>query len=74
MRLLAIWAYFLSIVYAASQFQEAPLRYKVVVVGQSGVGKSSLTIRFSKGAFFDRLETTMGGTHPPYNPVWLIKI
>jgi GTPase SAR1 family protein len=70
MRILAILTLLFSILNAASQpvSPETPLRYKVVVVGQSGVGKSSLTIRFSKGAFFDRLETTMGGTGSTIKP------
>ena len=64
MTFLALMIFWLGIG-AAFGAQSAPyqdaLQYKVVVVGQSGVGKSSLSIRFTKSIFLDRLETTMGG-------------
>jgi small GTP-binding protein len=37
-------------------------RYKVVVMGESAVGKSSISIRFARDAFSDRAESTVGGT------------
>jgi GTPase SAR1 family protein len=59
MRLLPI-CFLFGIVYAAAS--QPILRYKVVVVGEAGVGKSSLTVRLANGAFFENLETTTGGT------------
>ena len=35
--------------------------FKVVLLGASDVGKSSLVLRFVKGKFFERRENTIGG-------------
>jgi len=37
--------------------------YKLVVLGETSVGKSSLVLRFVKSSFADKLDSTMGGTH-----------
>lgn len=39
-------------------------RYKVVVMGESAVGKSSIASRFVRNSFAERPESTVGGT--PY--------
>jgi GTPase SAR1 family protein len=41
--------------------------HKLVLLGESGVGKSTLVIRFVKGKFNEFQESTIGGTHllPP---------
>lgn len=48
--------------------QMGPLRYKVVVLGEAGVGKSSLTVRLANGVFPESLETTTGGMDTTHNP------
>jgi len=45
---------------AAKTFQ-----YKLVLLGESAVGKSSLVLRFVRGQFFDYQESTIGGSAPP---------
>jgi hypothetical protein len=37
-------------------------QYKLVLLGDSAVGKSSLVLRFAKGQFFEFQESTIGGT------------
>lgn len=36
-------------------------QYKLVLLGESSVGKSSLVLRFVKGQFLDFQESTIGG-------------
>ena len=36
--------------------------HKLVLLGESGVGKSTLVIRFVKGKFNEFQESTIGGT------------
>jgi GTPase SAR1 family protein len=36
-------------------------QYKLVLLGESAVGKSSLVLRFVKGQFFEYQESTIGG-------------
>jgi GTPase SAR1 family protein len=36
-------------------------QYKLVLLGDSAVGKSSLVLRFAKGQFFEFQESTIGG-------------
>ena len=40
--------------------------YKVVLLGESAVGKSSLALRYAKGQFFDYQDSTTGGMHDYY--------
>ncbi len=37
-------------------------QYKLVLLGDSAVGKSSLVLRFAKGQFFEFQESTIGGS------------
>lgn len=36
------------------------LSFKLVLLGESAVGKSSLVLRFARGQFFDYQESTIG--------------
>lgn len=36
-------------------------QYKLVLLGESAVGKSSLVLRFVKGQFHEHQESTIGG-------------
>ena len=36
-------------------------QFKLVLLGDSAVGKSSLVLRFAKGQFFEFQESTIGG-------------
>jgi GTPase SAR1 family protein len=40
---------------------EPQATFKLVLLGSSDVGKSSLVLRFVKNKFFDRRENTIGG-------------
>lgn len=40
-------------------------QFKLVLLGESAVGKSSLVLRFVKGQFHEFQESTIGGTRPP---------
>lgn len=39
---------------------QRPLQFKMVVLGESGVGKSSLALRFAKGQYHEHGENTVG--------------
>ena len=39
-------------------------RYKIVILGDTGVGKTSLAVRFVRDAF-RKFETTTGGMYKP---------
>lgn len=39
-------------------------QYKLVLLGESGVGKSNLVLQFVKGQFAEGKESTIGGTPP----------
>jgi GTPase SAR1 family protein len=38
-------------------------QFKLVLLGESAVGKSSLVLRFVRGQFFDYQESTIGGLY-----------
>ena len=38
-------------------------QFKLVLLGESAVGKSSLVLRFVKGQFHEYQESTIGGMH-----------
>ena len=40
-------------------------QFKLVLLGDSAVGKSSLVLRFVRGQFFEYQESTIGGAMPP---------
>lgn len=37
-------------------------QFKLVLLGQAGVGKSNLVLRFVKGEFHENNESTIGGS------------
>lgn len=39
-------------------------QYKLVLLGDSAVGKSSLVLRFVRNSFSEHQESTIGGTIP----------
>lgn len=41
--------------------QNKTFQFKLVLLGESAVGKSSLVLRFVKGQFHDYQESTIGG-------------
>lgn len=41
------------------------MQFKVVLLGEGAVGKSSLTLRFVKGEFLETMESTIGGASLP---------
>lgn len=43
-------------------------QFKLVLLGESAVGKSSLVLRFVKGQFHEFQESTIGGEGPPERP------
>lgn len=43
--------------------QNKSLQYKLVLLGESAVGKSSLVLRFVKGQFLEFQESTIGGKY-----------
>lgn len=47
-------------------------QFKLVLLGESAVGKSSLVLRFVKGQFHEFQESTIGGESRPERPVWLL--
>lgn len=46
---------------AAAQRNPRMLQFKLVLLGESAVGKSSLVLRFVKDQFDDYRESTIGG-------------
>lgn len=44
--------------------QNKTFQFKLVLLGESAVGKSSLVLRFVRGQFFDYQESTIGGPYP----------
>lgn len=53
---------------AAGGPQNKTYQFKLVLLGDSAVGKSSLVLRFVKGQFFEYQESTIGGTRSSYVP------
>lgn len=48
-------------------------QFKLVLLGESAVGKSSLVLRFVKGQFHEYQESTIGGeSFPPYKYIGLV--
>lgn len=47
-------------------------QFKLVLLGESAVGKSSLVLRFVKGQFHEFQESTIGGTFLLYSSLWLL--
>lgn len=45
-------------------------QYKLVLLGESSVGKSSLVLRFVKGQFLDFQESTIGGEFSFSSPIF----
>ena len=43
--------------------QPKVFQFKLVLLGDSAVGKSSLVLRFVRGQFFEYQESTIGGEH-----------
>lgn len=43
--------------------QNKAFQFKLVLLGESAVGKSSLVLRFVKGQFHDYQESTIGGNY-----------
>jgi Ras-related protein Rab-5C len=41
--------------------EEKTISFKLVLLGESAVGKSSLVLRFVRGQFFEYQESTIGG-------------
>lgn len=51
--------------------QQKICQFKLVLLGESAVGKSSLVLRFVKGQFHEYQESTIGGKHAVLiNLVW----
>lgn len=46
---------------AAARSAKVPASFKLVLLGESAVGKSSLVLRFVKDQFDDYRESTIGG-------------
>lgn len=46
-----------------SQTQGKICQFKLVLLGESAVGKSSLVLRFVKGQFHEYQESTIGGKY-----------
>ena len=44
-------------------------QFKLVLLGDSAVGKSSLVLRFVRGQFFEYQESTIGGEGPCQKPL-----
>lgn len=47
-------------------------QFKLVLLGESAVGKSSLVLRFVKGQFHEFQESTIGGKGHHERPAWLV--
>lgn len=48
---------------SAGPTQGKIFQFKLVLLGESAVGKSSLVLRFVKGQFHEYQESTIGGMH-----------
>jgi GTPase SAR1 family protein len=48
---------------ASAMTNERTFQYKLVLLGESAVGKSSLVLRFVKNVFSTSQESTIGGKH-----------
>jgi GTPase SAR1 family protein len=51
------------------QAQGKICQFKLVLLGESAVGKSSLVLRFVKGQFHEYQESTIGGKEYTVSPV-----
>jgi small GTP-binding protein len=40
-----------------------PIQFKMVLLGETSVGKSSLALRFSKGKYNENADTTIGAAY-----------
>ena len=49
-------------------------QYKLVLLGESSVGKSSLVLRFVKGQFLDFQESTIGGEFSFSSPLFSLTL
>lgn len=47
-------------------------QFKLVLLGESAVGKSSLVLRFVKGQFHEFQESTIGGEGHLERPAWFM--
>lgn len=55
------------------QNQNKICQFKLVLLGESAVGKSSLVIRFVKGQFHEFQESTIGGKYIYYKLLTLLE-
>ena len=49
-----------------SDYVKSDYNYKIIVIGDSGVGKTSLTFRATKNEFLDKMNPTLGFEYFPF--------